>query len=221
MRASLGGWCRARGAVTFVTCMSTRTTAPDPAGPEGLPAGATAPGMSPQPTSNTPTPRDQLRCGYPQANVHCVEPSCPKAGGSRCFRGCATRGSLRRHRTLRTTPLGGAAVTDRWATSTRRARLPKDWKQRVSATRHRAGGRCEARLPDGTRCTAAGTDCDHVVPNDDHRLSNLQWLCHPHHEDKTKGEAAAARHKHRRQRPAQPHIGLLPTAAPAARQTHS
>lgn len=102
-------------------------------------------------------------------------------------------------------------MADRWATSTRRARLPKNWKHLVAATQARAGGRCEAIDTSGNRCVRPGTDCDHVIPNDDHRLSNLQWLCHPHHEAKTKAEAAAARHRHSRRRPAKPHIGLRPT----------
>lgn len=102
-------------------------------------------------------------------------------------------------------------MTDRWATSTRRDRLPRDWKARRQQVKARAGGRCEETLDDGTRCPTLGTDCDHIDDPDDHRLSNLRWLCHPHHEVKTKRQAAQARHKHQRARPTKPHIGLLPT----------
>lgn len=41
-------------------------------------------------------------------------------------------------------------------------------------------------------CSGIGTQCDHVVPGDDHRLVNLQWLSAPCHAAKTKAEASAA-----------------------------
>nr|DAO70170.1 MAG TPA: HNH endonuclease bacteriophage, HNH Endonuclease, DNA.52A [Caudoviricetes sp.]DAU37721.1 MAG TPA: HNH endonuclease bacteriophage, HNH Endonuclease, DNA.52A [Caudoviricetes sp.]DAV61087.1 MAG TPA: HNH endonuclease bacteriophage, HNH Endonuclease, DNA.52A [Caudoviricetes sp.] len=79
-----------------------------------------------------------------------------------------------------------------WETSDRAARLPDDWEERRAFVRDRAAGRCEAMLHDGTRCPAAGTDCDHIEPGDDHRAVNLQWLCRWHHKRKTQQEAAAA-----------------------------
>lgn len=79
-----------------------------------------------------------------------------------------------------------------WSSSDRASRLPPDWDERRAFVRARASGRCEAMLHDGTRCPAAGTDCDHIEPGDDHRAVNLQWLCSWHHKRKTQQEAAAA-----------------------------
>ena len=70
-------------------------------------------------------------------------------------------------------------------------RLPADWPQRRARTQARAGDRCEALLHDGSRCTARGTDCDHIKHGDDHDEANLQWLCPWHHKRKTQLEARA------------------------------
>lgn len=92
-------------------------------------------------------------------------------------------------------------MTGAWATSDRKARLPRDWAQRVAATRARASGQCEAiaepryrrRTKDAEpRCPEAGRDCDHITAGDNHALENLQWLCAAHHRSKTAAEAAAA-----------------------------
>lgn len=58
------------------------------------------------------------------------------------------------------------------------------------------------------RCKEAGTECDHIVNNDDHSLGNLQWLCAPHHHAKTLQEAAEARNKYSRKRSKDQHPGL-------------
>lgn len=78
-----------------------------------------------------------------------------------------------------------------WSTSDRRSRLPADWAARVSKVKARAHGRCEAvtHQPD---CTRAGAQCDHVDNNDDHNLTNLQWLSVPCHAAKTQAEAREA-----------------------------
>lgn len=85
--------------------------------------------------------------------------------------------------------------------STRRARLPRDWHtlRRRVITRDR--GRC-------VQCGAPGTDVDHITHGDDHRLANLQLLCHPCHNTKTQAEAQAARQAKSTRRPPQPHPGL-------------
>lgn len=98
--------------------------------------------------------------------------------------------------------------SNRFETSTRRSQLPANWPKLRKVTSRRAGGQCEW-ISEGARCTAPGTDCNHIGDRDDHNLTNLQWLCHPHHEIKTKAEAAAARHPGSRKRPVKPHIGLI------------
>lgn len=84
-----------------------------------------------------------------------------------------------------------------WAGSDRGARLPADWPWRRAQVQKRAGGRCERKIPGrngGTfRCSAPGTDCDHIIPGDDHRLENLEWLCGRHHDIKSSAEGNAAK----------------------------
>lgn len=82
-----------------------------------------------------------------------------------------------------------------WSSSDRAARLPGDWAKRRSAVRTRAGNRCEWVDNDG-RCTLQGRECDHVEAGDNHDLSNLQWLCRPHHEAKSLQEATEARRRY-------------------------
>ena len=77
-----------------------------------------------------------------------------------------------------------------WAGSSRARRLPNDWATRRRITRHRAGDRCQA-LDHAPGCTGLGTECDHIVNNDDHALGNLQWLSAPCHRAKTQREANA------------------------------
>lgn len=95
-----------------------------------------------------------------------------------------------------------------WSTSDRRARLPADWPHLRQATKARARGICEWVDQDG-RCTEQGTDCDHVVQGDDHSLANLQWLCGPHHDEKTRNENAARNRQTAalRRKPTEPHPG--------------
>lgn len=52
--------------------------------------------------------------------------------------------------------------------STRRSRLPKDWRSRREAVMYRDKGICYI-------CGGPGADTvDHVEPGDDHRMSNLK-----------------------------------------------
>jgi len=81
-----------------------------------------------------------------------------------------------------------------WATSTRRSRLPANWATLRRTVAHRAHGQCQWTT-NHTRCHLPGTDCDHIIANDDHTLSNLQWLCHDHHRLKTNSESAAGRRR--------------------------
>ena len=97
----------------------------------------------------------------------------------------------------------------RWAGSSRRDRLPPNWKAICAAIRQRDGGRC-TWVEAGHRCRQAGTDVDHVVPGDDHRPENLRLLCPDHHKRKSSAEGNAARWRVRERRPREAHPGLLP-----------
>lgn len=79
-----------------------------------------------------------------------------------------------------------------WKGSDRRERLPADWEARRRFVFERDGGQCTEQTRRG-RCKAPATDCDHVVPGDDHSYANLTSLCGPHHAEKSAREGAAAR----------------------------
>lgn len=76
-----------------------------------------------------------------------------------------------------------------WYGSTRASRLPHDWPDRRAATLHRDRHQCQAteHHPD---CDRTATDVDHIVPGDDHSLTNLQSLSEPCHRVKTATETA-------------------------------
>ncbi len=96
-----------------------------------------------------------------------------------------------------------------WENSNRRDELPADWQQRRAAVEARAGGRCEARRRDGSRCWDKGTDCDHKDRGNNHDLDNLQWLCTWHHARKSSAEGNATRRRETNKRPAERHPGLV------------
>lgn len=73
-----------------------------------------------------------------------------------------------------------------WETSSRRARLPKNWHKIRQRVIRRDGGMCQ-------RCGQPGVDVDHIIPGDNHALENLEFLCRKCHTAKTQREAAAAR----------------------------
>lgn len=83
-----------------------------------------------------------------------------------------------------------------WSGSTRRDRLPADWKQRRRLVLERDGHSCR-------HCGAQATDVDHVRAGDDHSLGNLQALCRACHRRKTAAE------KPRERRPGESHPGLI------------
>lgn len=101
-----------------------------------------------------------------------------------------------------------------WTSSTRRASLPLDWPNRRIAAKNRAFGRCEwpgwfpgrVNKHAGTPCRSLGTDCDHIKDPHDHDLSNLQWLCHGHHVQKTLADQRTRRVSDKR--PRERHPGL-------------
>ena len=95
-----------------------------------------------------------------------------------------------------------------WSTSDRRSRLPANWPQLCRQVKTRANGRCQAEKHD-PRCDGIGTDNDHIIPGDDHRIENMQWLSGPCHRAKTAHESAA-RNQHTaalKRRPSEPHPG--------------
>jgi 5-methylcytosine-specific restriction protein A len=92
-----------------------------------------------------------------------------------------------------------------WDTSDRRRRLPANWPQLVRQVKNRDGHRCTWH-DNGQRCIGPADEVDHVLNNDDHRLSNLRSLCKPHHAKKSAAEGVAARRS--RRRPTEPHPGL-------------
>lgn len=102
-------------------------------------------------------------------------------------------------------------MSGKWADSDRKGRLPDDWPLLVALVKRRAKNRCEAKLPSGKRCPRKGTDCDHIIPGDDHRLQDLQLLCKFHHGKKSAAEGNAARAKLKTQglRPEEPHPGTI------------
>lgn len=81
-----------------------------------------------------------------------------------------------------------------WATSNRRATLPKDWSTIRRRIKARADGICEWRDTHGNRCTSQGTDCHHTGRSNDHSDENLMWICRTHHDMVTKQQAKAAQH---------------------------
>lgn len=105
-----------------------------------------------------------------------------------------------------------------WDTSDRRSRLPENWPALVRAAKKRAKAtsklgieQCEARLPSGRRCPRVGSDVDHIIPGDDHRLRNLRLLCGTHHDRKSSREGREAREriKQSRFRPSEDHPGTI------------
>lgn len=107
----------------------------------------------------------------------------------------------------------GMRASSSWSGSTRRSRLPADWE-----TRCRPEARRRNPLQICHWCGKPGGDeLDHIIPGDDHRQENLDWIhgwravkagvvevnCHG---AKTAAEAAAARP--REKRPKEVHPGL-------------
>lgn len=94
--------------------------------------------------------------------------------------------------TTQPTHQGAAMPTkrSRWQTSRRHDRLPHDWQLIRAEVKARANGRCQA-THHARGCNGIGTDCDHIIPGDDNRLDNLQWLSNACHKAKTARETAA------------------------------
>lgn len=83
-------------------------------------------------------------------------------------------------------------TSGKWAGSRRRDELPPDWEKRRQDVFERDHYRCTEKTAYG-RCKEVATDCDHVIPGNDHRKSNLTSLCSAHHALKSAMEGVAAR----------------------------
>lgn len=78
-----------------------------------------------------------------------------------------------------------------WEGSTRRDRLPSNWKAIRLAVLERDGHRCQIR-DDG--CEVVAVEVDHIeAGKDDHRMEALQAACTWCHGRKSSREGAAAR----------------------------
>ena len=75
-----------------------------------------------------------------------------------------------------------------WEGSTRASRLPKGWAKLRLRVLRRDRYRCQ-----WPGCTSKATEVDHVTPNDDDAMTNLQSLCSSCHGKKSRAEAAQAR----------------------------
>lgn len=102
-------------------------------------------------------------------------------------------------------------MSGKWAGSERRSRLPANWPELVNKVKKRARKQCEKVLPSGRRCPRKGTDVDHIIPGDDHRMTNLRLLCEAHHAPKSsrEGHAAKAAIKKKGLRQEEPHPGTI------------
>ena len=83
-------------------------------------------------------------------------------------------------------------MSGKWATSTRRARLPPDWGAIRPPILARDGHRCRWHLGGGILCGAPANNVDHIDPNGPDTPDNLHSLCPPHHARKSATEGAAA-----------------------------
>lgn len=87
-----------------------------------------------------------------------------------------------------------------WTNSTRRDRLPSDWRILRTRILQRDKYKCQALMIDSRICGDLATDVDHVRAGDEHGEWNLQSLCTWHHARKSGREgnaAAAAKRKER------------------------
>jgi 5-methylcytosine-specific restriction endonuclease McrA len=83
-----------------------------------------------------------------------------------------------------------------WVGSTRKGRLPADWRTRRAHVLSRDHHLCQwVRVDTGGLCGMLATDVDHINPGDDHSTTNLQSLCRYHHARKSASEGATAANK--------------------------
>lgn len=69
-----------------------------------------------------------------------------------------------------------------WSSSNRYKELPNNWALIRRAVLARDSSTCRIAGPD---CTGTATEVDHINDKHDHRLTNLQAVCHTCHRHKT------------------------------------
>lgn len=94
-------------------------------------------------------------------------------------------------------------MSGQWQGSTRRDRLPRDWRALCTATYTQYGHVCYL-------CGEYASQIDHVIPGDDHELTNLRPICVRCHGRKSGREGGIARAvRYSRHRPEETHPGSL------------
>lgn len=84
-----------------------------------------------------------------------------------------------------------------WEHSSRRSRLPGNWKSIREKVFRLKGRKCYVVYA-GEPCHREATDIDHVVAGDNHDIDNLQPICRFHHALKSSREGNEAFRKMKR-----------------------
>ncbi|MBB4935663.1 hypothetical protein F4561_006572 [Lipingzhangella halophila] len=93
-----------------------------------------------------------------------------------------------------------------WRTTPR----PQGWKALRAQALDRDDHQCTWVDEEGSRCTAQGTDADHIGDAQDHSIDNIRTLCRTHHRKRTALQARAARGQQpKRKRDSETHPGLI------------
>ena len=79
-----------------------------------------------------------------------------------------------------------------WHKSERRSQLPVNWDSIRRKVLKRDHYKCQWKMTYGGICGYLASDVDHIIPGDNHHLSNLRSLCKKHHSRKSSQEGAAA-----------------------------
>lgn len=88
-------------------------------------------------------------------------------------------------------------VSPQWKGSSRKSRLPHNWHQIRKRVFAEKGHYCLWQMNNGSYCGAYANQVDHIVPGDDHSITNLQPLCEDHHKIKSSSEGWEAFRKAR------------------------
>lgn len=105
-------------------------------------------------------------------------------------------------------------ASGKWAGSTRRPTLGKEYFRNRAFVMKRDGKQCQIRTPG--LCIGVATDCDHIGDRLDHSVENMRAACHPCHAQRSgqQGGQASGNRSHARAqsrlRPVERHPGLKP-----------